>query len=90
LSPIWRVEISPRAERRLSKLAERDRTRILRFLGERLAVAEDPRRFGEALKEPPTCLWRYRMGDFRVITRIEDQRVTVLVIEIGHRREIYR
>jgi mRNA interferase RelE/StbE len=90
LTASWRVELSPRAERRLGKLAERDRTLILRFLDERVAVAEDPRRLGEALKGPPSGLWRYRVGDFRVITRIEDQRITVLVLEAGNRREIYR
>jgi mRNA interferase RelE/StbE len=90
LSAVWRIEFSPRAERRLGKLSGRDRTRILRFLSERVAIAEDPRRVGEALKGPPPGLWRYRVGDFRIIVTIEDDRVTVLVLEIGDRREIYR
>jgi mRNA interferase RelE/StbE len=86
----WRIELSPRAERRLGKLADRDRTRILRFLVERVATADDPRRLGEALKGPPHGLWRYRVGDFRVIVRIDDERITVLVLEVGNRREVYR
>ena len=90
MSSTWRVEFSIRAERRLGKFAERDRTRILRFLSERVAIAEDPRRLGEALKGPPPGLWRYRVGDFRVIARIEDRRVTILVLEVGNRRQIYR
>ncbi|HEX9904450.1 MAG TPA: type II toxin-antitoxin system RelE/ParE family toxin [Propylenella sp.] len=90
MSRAWRIEFLPRAERRLGKLPERDRTRILRYLSERVAVAEDPRSLGEALKGPLSGLWRYRLGDFRIIVRIEDRRVTVLVLEIGHRREVYR
>ncbi len=90
MSTAWRVELSPRAERTLGKLSARDRTRILRYLTERVAVAENPRRMGEALKGPPSGLWRYRVGDFRVIVRIEDGRVTVLVLDVGNRREIYR
>jgi mRNA interferase RelE/StbE len=59
-------------------------------LSERIAVAENPRRLGQALKGPPPGLWRYRVGDFRIIVRIEDKIVTVLVLEIGNRREVYR
>jgi mRNA interferase RelE/StbE len=86
----WRVEFLPRARRRLTKLAEGDRIRILRFLSERVALAENPRRIGQALKGPPLGLWRYRVGDFRIIVQIEDQRITVLVLDIGNRREVYR
>ena len=90
MSRPWQVEFLPRARRRFAKLAEMDRVRILRFLTERVATAENPRRIGEALKGPPTGLWRYRVGDFRIIVSIEDERVTVLVLEIGNRRDIYR
>ncbi len=90
MTSAWRVEFLPRAGRRLAKLAEVDRTRILRFLTERVAVPENPRRIGEALKGPPSGLWRYQVGDFRVIVQIEDRRITVLVLDIGNRREIYR
>jgi mRNA interferase RelE/StbE len=90
MTSAWRIEFLPRARRRLNKLAERDRTRILRFLSERVAVAENPRYLGEALKGPPQGLWRYRVGDFRIIVQIEDERVTVLILDLGNRREIYR
>lgn len=85
----WRIEFLPRARRRLGKLAERDRVRILTFLYERVAVAESPRRLGEALKGPLGGLWRYRVGDFRIVVQIEDERVMVLVVDVGNRREIY-
>ena len=90
MTPGWRVEFAPKAQSQLRKLAEKDRIRILRFLAERVAVAEDPRRLGEALKGWASNLWRYRVGDFRVIVRIEDERIAVLVLEVGHRREICR
>jgi mRNA interferase RelE/StbE len=90
VTPAWRIEFLPRARRRLGKLAERDRVRILTFLNERVAISENPRRIGEALKSQPEGLWRYRVGDFRIIVRIEDRRVTVLVVDVGNRREIYR
>jgi mRNA interferase RelE/StbE len=63
----------------------------VKFLQERLGRADDPRSFGHALKgERFRELWRYRVGDHRIITQIEDQAIRILVIMIGHRREIYR
>ena len=90
MSSAWKVEFAPAAERRLDKLHDRDRRRILQFLTERVAIAEDPRRLGQALKGPPAGLWRYRVGDFRIVVTIEDRRITVLVLDVGHRRDIYR
>jgi mRNA interferase RelE/StbE len=86
----WKLSFLPRARRRLDKLAERDRVRILTFLYERIAVAENPRRVGEPLKGSLEGLWRYRVGDFRIVVRIDDDRVTVLVVDVGNRREIYK
>jgi mRNA interferase RelE/StbE len=90
LTPIWRVEFTDEAERDLRELAPLDRNLILKFLQERIERDDDPRRIGEALKGPRRGLWRYRVGDFRVLAEIVDRRVTVVVIEIGNRREIYR
>jgi mRNA interferase RelE/StbE len=63
---------------------------ILRYLRERIAVAGDPRRFGHALTGDLKGLWRYRVGDYRIVASIEDNRLVVLIVTIGHRREIYR
>ena len=90
MKPAWRVEFAPFAERQLGKIAEQDRARVVRYLNDRIAVAEDPRRLGEALRGEPAGLWRYRVGDFRIVARIEDLRVTVLVLKVGNRRDIYR
>jgi mRNA interferase RelE/StbE len=87
---IWQISFLPRARRRFDKLAQRDRVRILTFLNERVAIAENPRRIGEPLKGSLEGLWRYRVGDFRIVVRIEDDRVMVLVVDVGNRREVYR
>ena len=87
---MWRVEFTDEAERDLRKLTSRDRDRIFRFLQDRIAKDQDPRRIGEALIGPRRGLWRYRVGDFRILTQIVDRRVTVVVVEVGNRREIYR
>lgn len=87
---IWTVEVAPRAARALARLDRPIQTQIRRFLSERLATDQDPRRLGHSLRGPLTGLWRYRIGDYRLICRIEDGRCVVLVLEIGHRREVYR
>lgn len=87
----WTIEIDAGAEKQLGKLNRTDALRIRDFLRERLIGTDNPRRIGKALvgKEYKN-LWRYRVGDYRIVCRIQDQRLVVLVIEIGHRREIYR
>jgi mRNA interferase RelE/StbE len=86
----WRVELDHAAARELRKLGASDRQRILRFLRERLTTDADPRRFGAALTGAFSGLWRYRVGDFRLIAAVEDDHATVVVLRIGHRREVYR
>jgi mRNA interferase RelE/StbE len=86
----WRVEFDYRAKRELDKLDRPAKERIARFLRERIATDEDPRRAGEALRGDKATLWKYRIGDYRLICDIQDYRVTVLVLAVGHRREIYR
>jgi mRNA interferase RelE/StbE len=62
----------------------------VRYLRERIAGEGDPRRFGHALTGDLKGLWRYRVGDYRIVASIEDERFVVLVVTIGHRREVYR
>jgi mRNA interferase RelE/StbE len=87
----WKVELDRDAERDLDKLDSQIARRILKFLYERVAKLEDPRSIGEALKGSKLGeFWKYRVGDYRIISSIEDAAVRVLVVEIGNRREIYR
>ena len=88
---VWNIEFERAAEKELDKIESQDARRILRFLSERIIVAEDPRSFGEALKGSRYAnLWKYRVGDYRLICRIEDQNIKIIIVNIGNRREIYR
>jgi mRNA interferase RelE/StbE len=86
---MWTVEFDDRAAKELRKLDHQERDRIVRFLRERIATAEDPRRLGKPLKGQSAPLWRYRVGSNRLICTIEDERVVVLVVRIGNRRDVY-
>lgn len=88
-APLWRVELDASAADDLRQLGATDRQRVLRYLRTRLATADDPRRFGKALTGDLKGLWRYRIGDIRMIVSITDETVTVLVLRIAHRREVY-
>ena len=85
---MWRVEFDERAARELRKLAPEIRRKILVFLKERIEL--DPRRFGKALTSNLAGLRRYRIEDYRVICLIQDERLVVLALKVGHRRQIYR
>ncbi len=87
---VWKVEFTNIAERRMEKLDEEIRRRILRFFRERVVRLEDPRSIAEPLQGEFRGLWRFRIGEYRAICDIENKRLLVLVLEIGHRREIYR
>ncbi len=87
----WNVELMAQAERDLSNLDPQMARRILRFVYERLAKLENPRSIGESLHGPNLGeFWKYRVGDYRLVAKIEDNRLLILVVRIGHRREIYR
>lgn len=85
----WRIELSGKALKALEKLDQKSAQRILVFLRERLAKEANPRRLGKPLQGTME-FWRYRVGDYRVLCTIEDERITVVVLRIGHRREVYR
>ena len=87
---VWRVEIADHAERQLRKLDPQVCRRILDWLDERIEGCKNPRHFGESLKGGHAGLWRYRVGDYRVICEIRDAHLVVLAIAVGHRREVYR
>lgn len=87
----WNVELSAQVDRELRKLDAQHARRILKFLHGRVARLDDPRSIGKALDGSLLGeFWKYRVGDYRLICKIEDARLIVLVLRIGHRREIYR
>lgn len=87
----WEIELSIQVDRDLSKLDPPQRTRILKFLDQRLAPLDNPRSIGQALHGSRLGeFWKYRVGDYRLICKIEDDRLIVLVLRVGLRSEIYR
>lgn len=86
----WTIEYAETAKGQLRKLDKQMARRIVDFMDERIAVLEDPRSTGKALVGPLGGLWRYRIGDCRVICDIQDGALRVLVVQVGNRREIYR
>lgn len=87
----WKVELSTLAQKNLDRLDPQIARRILAFLNERVAPLDDPRSIGEALKGSRLGeFWKYRVGDYRVISSIEDGALKILVVRIGNRREVYR
>jgi mRNA interferase RelE/StbE len=83
------VEFDREAARDLRKLGAVAERAILRYLRERIATAENPRRFGKPLTGDLKDLWRYRVGNYRMVASIEDDRFVVLIVTVGHRREVY-
>jgi mRNA interferase RelE/StbE len=87
----WILELETGAKKDLAKLDKLVAKRILAFLQERVLSGSDPRRHGQALRGSTLGeLWKYRVGAYRIICSIEDERLCVLVVAIGNRREIYR
>jgi len=87
----WKVELSSLAQKNLDQFDPQIARRILSFLHEHLILLDDPRSIGEALKGSRFGeFWKYRVGDYRVIAKIEDSTLRILVVRIGNRREVYR
>lgn len=83
--PRWSISFEPKAEKDLRKLSSADRARVLRFLHDRILPLDDPRAIGKALQADFAGAWRYRIGDVRVIVRLEFNILVVVVIEVGFR-----
>ncbi len=86
----WQIRVDRKAEKELDKLGHADRERIIRFLFDRVAQLENARDLGEPLAGSWSGYWKYRVGDYRLIASIEDAIVTITIIKVGNRREVYR
>ena len=87
----WTIKYTESSSKQLKKLDKQTALRVIDYMDERVAVLADPRSLGKNLKGPKMGeYWRYKVGDIRVICNISDAQMTVLVIEIGNRREVYR
>ena len=86
---VWKIDYTITAKKQLLKLDKQHAQRIVEFMDERVAAAGNPREQGKALTGPLENFWRYRVGDFRIICDIQDGKLTVLVVKVGNRRDIY-
>jgi mRNA interferase RelE/StbE len=87
---VWRIDLAEDARRELLRIDPPVARRIHAFLSQRLALLDDPRSIGEALRGPRMgAYWKYRVGDWRVIAAIEDDVLRILVLRIGNRREVH-
>jgi mRNA interferase RelE/StbE len=85
----WTIEYDEAAVRDLRKLDRQVQREILDYMEKRIGQAEDPRSFGKPLRHSKFGLWRYRMGDYRIICQLEQSKLVVLVVAVGHRSKIY-
>lgn len=87
----WKIELDKAAERDLDVLEPQIARRVLTFLHKRVAALDDPRSIGEALRGSALgTFWKYRVGDYRIISNIEDDVLRILVVRIGNRKNIYK
>ena len=86
----WVYRFDARALKELQKLGREAQQQIIAYLDQRVAGSGDPRRFGKALKADLAGLWRYRVGDYRILCQVQGRELLVLVIAVGHRKDIYR
>lgn len=85
----WKIEWSDEARKQLRKLDKKLQSKILKYLSERIATANHPRDFGKSLQYDRYGLWRYRVNDARIICQIRDEEFLILVLRVGHRKNVY-
>ena len=87
----WKIEFDPKAFAELEQLDRQVQQRIVKVLRERIAPLKDPRSVGEGLRGKDIGrFWKIRIGDYRLICDIQDDRIRIQVLRIGNRKEIYR
>ena len=86
----WTVEVGDFAEKQLRKLDRPIQKRLIDWLDDRISGCKNPRHFGEPLRGGMAGLWRYRVGDYRIICEIQDEQLVVIALAVGHRREVYQ
>jgi len=86
----YSVEYTPQAIKELKKIDKYTRSLIFGWIEKNLVDCENPRQFGKALKGNRSDQWRYRIGDYRLLAEIKDDKVIILVLTVGHRRDVYK
>jgi len=83
------VEYTSKALKQLKKLDRQTAAFIISYIEKKLVNCTDPRRFGKSLQENLKDKWRYRVGNYRILAKIEDDRIIIVFLEVGHRRSVY-
>ena len=86
----WTINYSERALKSLKKMDKQDARRILDFLEQRVASLADPRSLGKPLTGDLGIFWRYRVGNYRILCEVQDEKLVILTALIGHRKTVYR
>lgn len=86
----WKIEYARSVQKTVRKLDPQVQRRIREYMEQRVASLEDPREIGERLKGQLSGLWRYRVGDYRIVCRLQDEALVILVVRVGHRKEVYQ
>ena len=85
----YKIQFTQRAKKDLKKLDPHTSSLILGWIRKNLENCENPRLHGKALTANRSGQWRYRVGDYRLLAQIEDDTITIIVLNVGHRRDIY-
>ncbi len=85
----YRIETTPRFEREFKKLDKYTMKMIKSWISKNLTDCEEPRSFGKGLTSNRSGQWRYRIGDYRLICKINDNELIILALSVGHRRDVY-
>ena len=86
----WKIKYLKSVRKDLRKIDKKEREKIREYLENYIVNLDNPRSFGKALKGTHSEFWRYRVGHYRIICELDDDSITVLVIRVGHRKEIYK
>lgn len=90
MTAIWKINWSDQAVKQLRKLDKNNQSKILKYMAERISPSEDPYAFGKPLRHDKYGLWRYRVGDTRIICKVEKGELLILILAVGHRKRIYK
>ncbi len=85
----WKIEFDSDVEKDLRKLGHSAQQRIIKYLKEKIIPVENPRVLGKPLSGDLSGIWRYRVGDYRILAKIEDENFIILVVHVGHRKNVY-
>ncbi len=86
---VWKIKWNDRTKQDFRKLDKTTAKKLIRYMEERIAPLTNPRALGKGLRYEKYGLWRYRIENYRIICRIKESEVEILVINVGHRKDIY-